>query len=334
MDNPVIAEVTRGGRVESVHRGTYAVIDGHGSVFASAGDTGKPIYPRSSMKMMQALPLIESGAADAFSFDDSKLALACSSHSAAPDHLSKTSDMLDRAGLSEPALACGAHWPLYRTEDVVTMARAGREPDKTHNTCSGKHAGFLAGCVHCDMPVETYVDPHHPWQREIRATLEAVCDCRIGEDETSSDGCNAPTYAMPLASLARGFQRLFSGQLVSADRAKAASRLAAACMKNPSMVAGEGRACTALMKAVQGQVFAKCGAEGLYVAGVPDLGIAMAMKCDDGSSRSVEVLVARLLADALAAHGRQEEAGALEDMTRQKVTTHRGDVVGDVRAVV
>ncbi|MGB7432851.1 MAG: asparaginase [Ahrensia sp.] len=333
MANPIIAEVTRGGRVESVHRGAFIVLDGHGKTLMQAGDTGARTYPRSSMKLLQALVAVECGAAQKYT--DAQLALLCASHSSMSKHVSGVDDMLAIHTLSERDLACGAHWPLYRTDDVVTRARqSGEAPNRAWNTCSGKHAGFLSACVACGHDTAGYCAPTHPIQKTVRGVVEAMCDTTIGEAETSFDGCSAPTFAMPLENLALGFNRAFTGRALEPSRHAAARQLTQACMKEPWFVAGDNRSCTTLMEAGQGRVFAKFGAEGVYVAGVPDLGIAMAMKCDDGATRAVEVLVAALLAHALTEQNEHPLAEALQALARQDVKTHAGELVGVVRASV
>lgn len=332
LTNPIIAEVTRAARVESVHRGAFIVLDGHGKTMMKGGDTAAFTYPRSSMKLLQALVAVECGATSGFS--DAQLALLCASHSSMPQHVNAVDDMLAQHGLQPDALACGSHWPLYIADDAVARAKGGDEPDRAWNTCSGKHAGFLDACVACGHDTVGYCEPTHPIQKTVRGVVEAMCDTTIGEMETGYDGCSAPTFAMPLESLALGFSRTFTGHSLEPVRAAAARRLAHACMTQPWYIAGDKRSCTDLMVAGQGRVFAKFGAEGVYVAGIPDLGIAMAMKCDDGGTRAVEVLVAALLARALEQHNEPELAEALAAMARQQVRTHAGEIAGEVRAVV
>lgn len=337
MANPIIAEVTRAGRVESVHRGAFIVLDGHGATMMQAGDTSALTYPRSSMKLLQALVAVECGAAK--DYTDAQLALLCASHSSMAGHVSAVDDMLAIHGLKADDLACGAHWPLYRTDDVVTRAsQDAATPTKAWNTCSGKHAGFLGACVACGHETAGYCAPAHPIQKTVRGVVEAMCDTTIGEPQIGFDGCSAPTFAMPLEKLALGFNRAFTGRALEPARQAAARHLTHACLNEPWFVAGDNRSCTKLMTAGQsagkGRVFAKFGAEGVYVAGVPDLGIAMAMKCDDGATRAVEVLVAALLARALALHNEHALAEALHMLARQDVKTHAGESAGEVRACI
>src|SRR5229473_1592905 len=161
MTNPVLVEVVRGSLLESEHRGTAAVIDADGNAVLLLGDVARPVFPRSAIKPLQALPLVESGAADRFGFGEDELALASASHAGEPSHVALVERMLARAGLDAAALACGAHPPSH-APSAQALARSGREPSALHNNCSGKHAGFL--CVACAMEANPagYADPAHP----------------------------------------------------------------------------------------------------------------------------------------------------------------------------
>ncbi len=179
-DNPVVVEVLRGGVVESAHRGAGAVVDGDGALVFAFGDVGRAVFPRSAVKAIQALPLIESGAADFFALGAEDLALACASHSGEPEHIATATAMLAKAGLGEDTLACGAHWPL-NAEAARALARERREPTALHNNCSGKHAGFLCTACALGQPIVGYETPEHGVQREVKAALENVCGERLDE---------------------------------------------------------------------------------------------------------------------------------------------------------
>ena len=331
MANPVIAEVTRGGRLESRHRGRIVAVDADGAVLFAAGDVDEPTYPRSALKLFQALPLVESGAADAFGFGDRELAVACASHSSAPLHVDAVLSMLGAASLGEGDLRCGAHWPLFRPDDLVAMARDGRTPGRAHNNCSGKHAGFLCVCVHRGWPVADYLAPDSAVQRQVRAVIEALTGVALSADRCGHDGCSAPTYAVPLADFARAFARCGAGRGLDPVRAAAARRLMAASMAEPLMVAGAGRFCTDLMAACRGRAYAKTGAEGVYVAAVPEAGGAVALKCDGGAARAAGVALAAALLRALGeAH---DLSAAIAPFARKPVRDWNGAEVGAIRAV-
>ena len=180
MTNPVVVEATRGALVESAHRGAGAVVDADGRVVMAFGDAERAVYPRSAVKALQALPLVESGAADRLGLSDKEIALACASHSGSEDHVATARAMLAKAGYDERALECGAHWPLGEDE-ARALARSGRTPTALHNNCSGKHAGFV--CLSCAMGVDPkgYVAPDHAVQREVAASIEAMTGARLSE---------------------------------------------------------------------------------------------------------------------------------------------------------
>jgi L-asparaginase II len=294
MANPAVVEVTRGALVESAHRGAGAVVDADGRVVMAFGDSERPVYPRSAVKALQALPLIESGAADRLGLSDKEIALACASHSGGEEHVATARAMLARAGYDEEALECGAHWPLGEDE-ARALARSGRMPSALHNNCSGKHAGFV--CLSCAMGVDPkgYVAPDHPVQREVTASIEAMTGARLSEPMRGVDGCAIPTYAVPLAALARGFARLGTGHGLSPERGKAAARIRAAVAAHPVTVAGRGRFDTEMMGLLGARVFIKSGAEGVACAALPEVGLGLAVKADDGAGRAAQVMIAALI---------------------------------------
>ena len=295
MTNPVVAEVVRGDRLESAHRGAGAVMDADGRMVTSFGDVERPIYPRSAVKALQALPLIESGAADRLGLSAKEIALACASHSGEEDHVATARAMLMRAGRDESALECGAHWPI--SEDASrALARAGQIPGALHNNCSGKHAGFI--CVACAGGIDPqfYVSPDHPVQREVTAALAEVCGARLSEGERAVDGCSIPAYAIPLQALARGFARFAAGGRLSPSRSKAAARIRAAVAAHPATVAGAGRFDTENMTLLGPRAFTKAGAAGGLCAALPGLGLGLAVKADDGAARAAQIMIAALIA--------------------------------------
>jgi L-asparaginase II len=325
MGNPVLVEAWRGALVESRHCGAVAVADASGRLAFSLGDVERLVYPRSAIKALQALVLVESGAADRHGFGAEELALACASHGGEPGHVDTAARMLARPGLDASALKCGAHWPLHQPSGQA-LARSGGQASALHNNCSGKHAGFL--CAACAMGTDTtsYVEPAHPVQREVKAVLENLTGVALGEP--AIDGCAVPTWAMPLAALARGFARFATGQGVAPERARAAARLRAACAEEPWHVAGTGRFCTELMRAFNTRVFVKTGAEGVYCAALPEQGLGIAVKCDDGAGRAAEVVVAATLARFLTS---DENRAALARFVRPTLRNWNGMTVGELR---
>ena len=327
MSDPVLVEVLRGMLVESRHRGAVAVVDADGTTMLALGDVRVPVFPRSAVKALQALVLIETGAADKFGLGDEELALACSSHSGEPGHVVRVQGMLAKAGLDVSALACGTHWPASEAA-TTALARTG-EPSALHNNCSGKHAGFL--CVACALGVETegYERAEHPVQREVKAALEDVCGESLGDGRRGTDGCSIPTYAMPLKSLARGFARMGTGQGFGAIRAAAVKKLFAAIAAHPVYVAGADRFDTEVMTLLAGRSITKTGAEGVFCAALPELGLGLAVKADDGATRAAEAMIAALIARFLPMDDATQAEFAR--FLRRPLTNWRGMEVGELR---
>ncbi|MCU0929898.1 MAG: asparaginase [Burkholderiaceae bacterium] len=281
--NPILVEALRGGHVESRHRGAVAVIDADGRVVAALGDVERPVFPRSAVKLLQALPLVASGAADRFGLADDELALACASHNGEPAHVAAARSMLAKCGLDADVLECGAHWP---TRDTVqrAMAAAGETPGALHNNCSGKHAGFVClGCLLAaargDDPrafVRGYVRPDHPVMREVTAALQAATGFDPATAPCGTDGCSIPTWGIALRRLALGFARVATGHGLSAAHAAAARRLRRAVAAAPFMVGGTDRFDTRVMQRLGERVCCKVGAEGVYGAALPELGLRRA----------------------------------------------------------
>ncbi len=293
--DPVLVEVMRGGRVESVHRGAVAVLDADGGVVCSLGDIDAAVFPRSAVKALQALPLIETGAADRFGLTDAEIALACSSHNGEPEHAATALSMLHKAGRDGDCLECGAHWPSYQPASL-DLARAGGAALALHNNCSGKHAGFICVACHTGDDPAGYVGPDHPTMRRITAALSETTGTVLDARNRGTDGCSIPTFAIPLRNIALAFARFGTGNGFSPDRAAAAARIRAAVAANPFMVAGTKRFDTQIMQALGARVFSKTGAEGVHCVALPELGLGFAVKCDDGAGRAADLVTAALVA--------------------------------------
>lgn len=300
--NPILVDVMRGSAIESTHCGALAVLDADGAVVAALGDIERPIFPRSAVKLLQALPLVASGAADRLGLSDDELALACASHGGEELHAQTAARMPAKAGLDANALECGAHWP-YNEAATRALAAQQREPTVLHNNCSGKHAGFLclACALHGGRPdlqqyVRGYVKPEHPVMREVTAALQAATGYDLTSTPRGTDGCSIPTFAVPLRHLAHAFARVGTGVGLSAGHAGAAQRLRAAVVKAPFMVAGSGRFDTRVMERLGARVSCKVGAEGVFCAALPERGLGVAIKIDDGNNaRAAEVVIAAVI---------------------------------------
>ena len=322
MPNPAFIEVTRGPLVECRHTGSLAVSRADGELVLALGDVTRAIYPRSSIKAMQCLPLIETGAADHFRFDDAMIALACASHTGMEKHTQVAEKMLSEIGLGEPALECGPHPPLG-TAAARSLWGSGGTPTQLHNNCSGKHAGMLATALHMKEPTQHYVQADHPVQLRVREVLCEMTELTLGEDVLGYDGCSVPNWAMPLSVLAKMFAKFVSGADQSSTRMKSVARILSSCYANPELIAGPGRLDTLVMSHLPGQVFIKTGAEGVYCGAFPKLSLGFALKIDDGATRGSAGATMALIEKFIpAAQGISK---------RKRIKTWRGADVGEIR---
>jgi L-asparaginase II len=340
MENPILVEALRGSTVESFHRGAVAVVDDHGRMVWSCGDVQRPIFPRSAVKLLQALPLVASGAAQRLGLSNEALALACASHGGEPAHAQTAASMLGAAGVDVGVLECGAHWPHHEASERA-LARAGEEPTALNNNCSGKHAGFV--CVGCALSGLTgqplmdfmrgYVEAEHPVMREVTRALAVATDHAVATAPRGIDGCSIPTYAIPLVNLALGFARAGTGHGLPTQWAKAAQRLRTAIAQAPFMVAGTERFDTQVMQRLGARVCCKVGAEGVYCASLPERGWGVALKMDDGNtSRAAEVVMAALIEALLPLA--PDDANAMRSLSDTVMRNWQGRTVGGLRAAV
>ncbi|MBM3580828.1 MAG: asparaginase, partial [Alphaproteobacteria bacterium] len=292
---PILVEATRGSMVESRHRGHAVVVDADGHVVAAFGDPVIAIYPRSSIKPLQALALIETGAAKRFAVGSEEIALACASHDGGPEHTARVGAWLARIGLAEADLECGAHAPTD-ARAAEELIRRGRVPSPVHNNCSGKHTGILAGALHLGEPTRGYLAPDHPAERRLKAVLADMSGASLADAPTGVDGCGIPVYAMPLNGLARAMARLAQPERLPPARAEAARAVFQAMTCHPRLVSGPGRFDTEAMTAGSGKFIVKGGAEGMHAAAIPGAGLGIAVKIEDGACRASAVAMAALLA--------------------------------------
>lgn len=286
-----MVDVWRGPFAESWHSGMAVVCNAQGEVVDGWGDIDHVILPRSSVKMIQALPLVASGAADKAGLREDQLGFACASHSGDPVHVAAARAWLNDLGLGDDDLKCGIQQPMGAASRHA-MRASGETPCRVHNNCSGKHCGFLTLSQHLGAGPD-YVTPDHPVQRAVLEAFETVTgDTSPG---FGIDGCSAPNFAATLRGLGRAMG-YFAGAREDGDAmARAAARLRDAMRRNPVLVAGEGRACTDLMRAAGGKVTIKTGAEGVYTAILPEQGLGIVLKISDGTTRASEAAIAALL---------------------------------------
>lgn len=323
-----IVEVLRGGEVESTHRVHVAVVRADEGLIASAGNPAHQSFVRSSIKMFQALPLVEGGGVARFDLTGEELALCTASHGGEAFHVAAARAILAKARVTDAALACGPHLPMHEPA-AQAMVRAGESPSRIHNNCSGKHAGMLAHCVQQQWVTNGYHRYNHPMQQRVVSTLSRYMRIDATDLVRGIDGCGLPTFSMPLDAVAEGCAR-FAAAAAAGEAAPAT--IFNAMVVHPEYVAGTDRLDTDLMRVANRRLFAKVGAEGFYCAGVPSMKLGVALKVEDGAKRASEPALLAVLhhLDAISA----AELERLVRYWRPDVLNTRNETVGHVRAAL
>ena len=327
-----LAEVTRGELVESTHPGVVVVADVTGKLLACHGDSEHVAYFRSSAKPFQAVPLVESGAADAFGFTSEDLALACASHDATPAHQRGVARMLAKIGLDEDALRCGVA-PPPDPQEAARITLGLKAQSQLQCECSGEHAGMLAACLHLGYPLQSYIEPDHPLQRCIRDIVAQAL--RLPEDDlvTGTDGCRIPTFAAPVRAFAVAYATLADPKQAPAKAgrklAKSLDRLRDAMTAHPTLVGGEETLDSDIMALSEGRIVAKLGAEGLLCLAVPERGLGIAIAADDGSSRALGPAAVGVIEQLELAE--PAIVDTLRERHAETVQTFGGEPVGEMR---
>ncbi len=313
---PLCIELTRGKSIESFHYVDVAVMNLEGKKVTGWGDYEKSVLPRSAIKPIQALPLIETGAAEAFQLSEIEIALACSSHNGEKLHVEAIENWLSKIDCSSNELACGQHDPM-NFDLVKEELFKGKLPKVTANNCSGKHTGFLTVMQHLGISLENYLDPKHPLHTNyVTPILGEMCQIDLSKQEPGVDGCGVPVWAVPLSGLATGWAGMIERP--------SASPLFQAMTNQPFYIAGTGRACTEMILSTRGEAIVKTGAEGVFCAVVPDQKIGIALKARDGASRAAATALTWLLA----------EFGVTERKEPQLLTNHAGQEIGEIHVSV
>ena len=280
--------------MESRHQAHFAVCDSAGKVVLSGGDVEAPVYGRSAIKPLQALPMVESGAADAFGLSAAEIALSCASHNGEPRHVEAVAAWLARLGLGEADLACGPQMPSNEPAWSAVL-ESGARPSQLHNNCSGKHSGFLTLARHLGQPTQGYIRYDHPVQQRVLGVLEVMTGLDLGAAPRGIDGCGIPVIGVPLGNLALAMARLADPADQPEARQAAAARIRHAMAAEAFMVSGSGEFCTRVMELVGERAVIKDGAEGVYCGALPALGLGIALKVADGAGRAATQAMARLL---------------------------------------
>ena len=328
MRGPLAVECTRGPAVESRHLVDAAVVDATGRLVQGWGEPGSVVYPRSAIKSVQVLPLIETGAAERFAVTDEEIAVACSSHNGQPAHVEAVRGWLARAGLGEDDLECGSHLPRH-TASAHACVRAGERGRALHNMCSGKHTAFLVTARALGEPTQGYIARDHPVQQRVSAVIAALSGHDLAQAPWAIDGCGIPTIGLPLSGLARAAARIADPTGLADERQAAIARVRRAVAGHPFMVAGDGRACTRITETAGARVLVKFGAEGVFFAALYESGLGLALKVRDGATRAANAAVAAMLDHLGVLDDRDREA--LADMLDKPLRNWAGRLVGTVR---
>jgi len=335
MKAEILAKVIRGDTIESIHRGHLVILDGDGKMNAGIGNPETTAFFRSSAKPFQAIPLITSGAADAYGLSEDEIALAGASHSGEQIHVETAARMLAKIGLTERDLRCGIHLPFNEPE-AQRMLRNNEWPTQLHNNCSGKHVGMLALAKHIGADIRSYEQLENPVQQAILKTISAFTGIPVKEVKIGSDGCAVPTFALPLCAMAKSFANLVAPPQSFDEILRAASnRIVSAMMTFPELIGGTERLDTLLMQAASGKIISKVGADGVWLCGVlPNekwpKGLGIALKVEDGDDKRARPVIA---VDIL----RQMGILSNDDLTEispMLIKNRRGDVVGRIASEI
>ena len=328
MSDELLVEVLRDSTVESRHFGAAVVCDFKGNVVESWGNIERLIFPRSSLKPMLAIHLIESGASERYSLSDEELSLACSSHQGELIHQNLVESWLNRLGLTEEHLACGPVLP-EDTESAHKLLASGQQGCRIHHNCSGKHTGFLTTALHLNLSLDDYHLLDHPLQQLSLDILSDLASVDLHQYPIGIDGCGLPAPTMPLIQLGRAMARFANPYDLSDTRAQAIYRLHEAITNEPLYIAGHGMVATELNDVTKGAVLAKTGAEGILTAALPEQGLGIAVKIADGSARACSVALLAILdyLDVLS----DEEKHQLKSHITPAIVNSRGVTVGEIR---
>ncbi|ABB14864.1 asparaginase [Carboxydothermus hydrogenoformans] len=326
-DYTLLAEVTRGDIVESVHFGSIAVVDYTGKIVASAGNPELVTFLRSSAKPIQVLPLLVKDLP--YDFSAKEIAVMCASHSGTVEHTQTVAGILQKIGLDEGYLSCGTHEPFDR-KTALWLKQEGLEPSPLYNNCSGKHAGMLALAKVSGYPLTGYEKIDHPVQQEILKFIADFTEVSPENIKIGIDGCGVPVFAVPLKNGALAFAKLSRPDLFSGKLKEAVKTVLHSMNAYPVMVAGTGRFDTDLMGSFPGRFVSKIGAEAVQIVGILNKGIAVAVKVADGNARALGAITLEALRQ-LGFIG-DEELKKLATHYRPVIKNHKKEMVGEIKA--
>lgn len=325
-----LVHVYRGNYVESIHYGSVVVVDASGKLLKSVGDPRFKTFIRSSAKPVQALPVVYSGAAEKYNLTAQELAVMCASHSGEEIHVETVRSILGKIGVPEEKLSCGVHAP-YHKPSADALLRAGLEPTSIHCNCSGKHSAMLTLCQYFGWDLDTYIQVEHPVQQLMIDVMSEIAEVPREDFWLGVDGCGVPVFGLPLYNMALIFAKLSVPETLPEKYRHAAQVITHAMYTYPQMVAGTDRICTDLMRVMNGQVFAKAGAEAVYCVGFVGKGIGLAVKIDDGGARGKELVTLKAMQDLGLIS--EAELAQLSRYWTPVVKNHHGVITGEQKTV-
>lgn len=327
MDAEHLVDVIRGKLVESEHWGHIVVVNRDGDVLYSNGNPNRVTFARSSMKPLQAIPIVETGAASAYQLGLADLSLACASHNGEAQHTDRVITILSKLGLTSNNLKCGTH-PPRRQETYKQLMQAGTEITAEYNNCSGKHSGMLATAIHMGESIGDYYKMDHPVQQRIIEVISDLTEVPVEEIEIGIDGCGVPVHGLPLKNLALSFAKMANPSSQPEKRRKAIEQVTSAMMAAPEMVGGTERFCSDFMRVMDGRMFGKVGAEGVYCIGDHETGLGIAIKIEDGTGRATSPVAVEVLKQLGLLS--EEQNGLLQDYHYPKLRNAREEIIGQL----
>ena len=294
MNAENLVDVIRGNLIESKHLGHIAIVDYTGRLIASKGNVNSIVFARSSMKPLQAIPIIETGAYDSYQLIPADLSLCCASHNGEEQHTERVLSILEKANLVESSLQCGTHIPRW-DEAYRKIIIENRKVTPVYNNCSGKHSGMLITAKHLNEPIDSYYSMEHPVQKRILQVISDLAEIPKEEIQIGVDGCGVPVHGIPLNKIALAYAKMAKPDNLPDTRKNSISQIVHAMMEAPEMVGGTNRFCTDFMNVVKGNMFGKAGAEGVYCIGDLRSGIGIAIKIEDGNSRAASPVAVEVM---------------------------------------
>jgi L-asparaginase II len=319
--------VYRGRMIECIHRGHLAVVNHQGEIIHELGDGKFLTYARSAAKPLQAIPIVESGAADRYNLSAAEIALICASHNGETEHVAAAQSILNKLGLHQDQLQCGVHEPYHRGTTNL-MRQTNILPNSLHNNCSGKHSGMLALSAYMQVPNEDYLTPSHPVQRRMLQTISDMSKVNEADIVLGVDGCGVPVFGLGIDRLALAYARLGQPEGLTNVRAEACNRIVDSIRRHPEMLAGNNRFDTKLIKVTKGRIIGKMGAEGVFAMSIPERGWGIVLKVEDGAQRALYPAVTEALKqlDLIDA----DELEALQSFHQPATKNWQGTVVGHI----